>query len=148
MSNEFKKMYPTGKEWDIPFSEDVADTLDTTAVVAAKVTAKAVLDAASVQTLTVAGANAIAATTKTVILNNATGKITATIAALNPGQTVTFYQSDAGTQAHTVTFTGGTFNAATNNVATFNAAKECLTIRAIDTLTAVIITNIGAVALS
>ena len=80
-------------------------------------------------------------------LNHASVKIEATLAALAEGKVHVFTQIDAGTAAHTVTLSIGTFDG-TNNTATFNAAGESLLVMGMDGTDGVIIENIGGVAMS
>jgi len=69
-------------------------------------------------------------------------------APLAAGQLVVITQIDAGTDGHTVTSASGTTLNGTNNTATFNAAGETLMLVARSTTTWVILSNVGAVAMS
>lgn len=90
---------------------------------------------------------AIPADVSYVELNHATVKIEATIAAPAAGRLLVITQTDAGTAAHTVTLTAGTYNG-TNDIATFNAAAESLVLFGVSATRFLVVENIGSVALS
>lgn len=75
------------------------------------------------------------------------GVLAATIAAPAAGRRLVITQVDAGTDGHTVTLTAGTWNG-TATIATLNAAGESLDVIGISATRFLIITNVGAVALS
>ncbi len=99
------------------------------------------------QELTVSGA--VTPGMKSAELNHATVIVAATIAdaANHAGLLVVKDTSASGTGAHTLTLTAGTFNG-TNNVATLNAPKECLTVWFDSAGAGTILENVGTVALS
>ena len=75
------------------------------------------------------------------------GVLAATIAAPIAGQLLIITQVDAGTDGHTVTLAAGTWDG-TNDIATFNAKGETLFVVGLSATLFLIITNVGAVALS
>lgn len=80
-------------------------------------------------------------------LNDAVVIVAATLAAPVEGLLVVKDTSAAGTIAHTLTLTAGTFDG-TNNVATLNAPNECLVVYIDSAGDGTIIANVGAVVLS
>jgi len=102
-----------------------------------------------VQEVTATAGGTIAAGVQSVELNHATVIAAATIAdaANHPGLFVVKDTSASGTAAHTLTLTAGTFNG-TNNVATLNAAAECLIVYFDSAGAGTIVENVGGVALS
>ena len=102
------------------------------------------------QTITTAGAQAVTAKKSSVLLNNATATIAATIAdaANHAGLfTVKAGLEPAVGQDHTLTLTAGTFDG-TNNVATFADKDDSLTVVFDHTGNGTIINNTGSVVLS
>ena len=81
-----------------------------------------------------------------VALNNVT-KLVMTVAAPEPGWLLVIYQKDAGTAAHTVTLTAGTFNG-TNKIATFNAQNKGLVLLGVSATRFLIVANVGTVTFS
>ena len=100
-----------------------------------------------VQELTASGA--VTTGVQSVELNHTSVAVVTTIAdaANHQGLFVVKDTSASGTAAHTLTLTAGTFNG-TNNVATLNAAKECLVVYFDSDGNGTIVENVGAVALS
>ncbi len=82
-----------------------------------------------------------------VALNKLTPKLQMTIAAPEPGWLLAIYQKDAGTAAHTVTLTAGTFNG-TNKIATFNAQNKGLVLLGVSATRFLIVANVGTVTFS
>lgn len=99
------------------------------------------------QELTASGA--VTPGVQSVELNHATVVVAATIASslAHPGLFVVKDTSASGTAAHTLTLTAGTFDG-TNNVATLNAANECLVVWFDSAGNGTIVENVGSVALS
>ena len=81
-----------------------------------------------------------------VALNSLT-KLALTIAAPEVGWLLVIYQKDAGTAAHTVTLTSGTYNG-TNKIATFNAQNKGLVLLGVSATRFIIVANIGTVTFS
>ena len=104
---------------------------------------------ARVQEVTVTAGGTITAGVQSVELNHATVIAAATIAdaSNHKGLFVVKDTSASGTAAHTLTLTAGTFNG-TNNVATLNAAAECLIVYFDSAGAGTIVENVGGVALS
>lgn len=104
----------------------------------------------SARTQELVASGAITAGVQNVELNHASTPVVTTVAtAVNMQGIVQFKDTSAsGTAAHTVTLTTGTFNAAGNNVATFNAPDETLVVYFDSAGDGVILINIGSVALS
>lgn len=102
---------------------------------------------ARVQELTVTGT--VTAGVQSVELNHISTAVAATIAdaSNHQGMLIVKDTSASGTEAHTLTLTAGTFNG-TNNVATLNAANECLIVYIDSAGNGTIVENIGSVALS
>jgi hypothetical protein len=80
-------------------------------------------------------------------LNHSTVKIEVTIDAPKVGWLLVIAQKDAGTQAHTVTLTSGTWDGS-NTIITLNAANEAVVVMGVSATRFVIVENIGGVALS
>lgn len=97
------------------------------------------------QILTASGA--ITDAVEHVILNHASVAIAATLAKPRAGRFLVISQADSGTAGHTVTLAAGTFDG-TNEIATLNAANECLVLYGISDSRFVVVENIGSVALS
>jgi len=104
---------------------------------------------ARVQEVTATAGGTITAGVQSVELNHATVIAAATIAdaSNHQGLFVVKDTSASGTAAHTLTLTAGTFNG-TNNVATLNAAAECLIVYFDSAGAGTIVENVGGVALS
>ena len=81
-----------------------------------------------------------------VALNSLT-KLALKIAAPEVGWLLVIYQKDAGTAAHTVTLTSGTYNG-TNKIATFNAQNKGLVLLGVTTTRFIVVANIGTVTFS
>ena len=105
------------------------------------------IQARTVQELTATGT--VSPGVASVELNHTATTIAATIAdaTAHPGLFVVKDTSASGTAAHTLTLTSGTFNG-TNNVATLNAANECLVVYFDSAGNGTIVENVGTVALS
>lgn len=80
-------------------------------------------------------------------LNHASTKIELTIDAPKVGWLLVIAQKDAGTEAHTVTLTSGTWDGS-NTILTLNAANEAVVVLGVSATRFVIVENIGSVALS
>jgi len=108
---------------------------------------KACDDSARVQELTESGA--VTTGVQSVELNHATVVVAATIAdsTNHQGLFVVKDTSASGTAAHTLTLTSGTFDG-TNDIATLNAANECLIVYFDSSGNGTIVENVGSVALS
>lgn len=100
-----------------------------------------------VQELTASGA--VTAGVQSVELSHAASGIAATIAdsSNHQGLFVVKDTSATGTAAHTLTLTAGTFDGS-NNVATMNAANECLVVYFDSAGNGTIVENVGSVGLS
>jgi len=121
-----------------------------TAITATAAEINLAADASSyIQELTASGAVTPGVTS--VELNHATVAVAATVAdaSAHAGKAVCFKDTSAsGTAAHTVTLTSGTFNAAGNNKATFNAPDEALVVFFDSAGDGAITINLGSVALA
>jgi hypothetical protein len=76
------------------------------------------------------------------------GILAATLAAPRAGRLLVIEQIDAGTDGHTVTLAAGAFDGPGNDIATFNAQHERLSLWGVSATRFVIIENTGAVSLS
>lgn len=136
----------TGSEVDITSSAVELNILDGVTSTTAEIN-NACDVSARVQELTATGA--VTAGVQSVELNHATVVVAATIAdaSAHQGLFIVKDTSASGTAAHTLTLTAGTFNG-TNNVATLNAANECLIVYFDSAGNGTIVENIGSVGLS
>lgn len=80
-------------------------------------------------------------------LDNSATKLELVIDAPKVGWLLVIAQKDAGTQAHTVTLTSGTWDGS-NTIITLNAANEAIVVLGVSATRFVILENIGSVALS
>ena len=103
------------------------------------------------QTLTVAGANAVAEATKLLYLNNAATAITATIADASKHEGFFFVEAGlepAGAQDHTVTLTSGTWNPTGDTIATFADISDSILVAFDSSGNGTVLVNTGSVTFS
>lgn len=84
-----------------------------------------------------------------VVLNHASTDIDLTFASVVPtGAKISFLALDNGATSHTVTLAGSQTFDGTNNIASFDAANESITIQGISSTRVAVLSNVGSVAFS